>query len=116
MQKVSLEERTAAMEYSNLIGEVFGSERRAGVRARLWERRNFNKDFYTMSTRELKKGTILLLDVRKRQIIEEVRKMGEKYTQEELDSMSDAEICEVVIDLNIINRDDLIADILTLSA
>ena len=37
------------------------------------------------------------------------------YTQEQLDKMSSAEICEIAMELDIINVDDLIQDILTVS-
>ncbi len=38
-----------------------------------------------------------------------------KYTQEQLDKMTAAEICEIAIELDIIHLDDLVEDILTLS-
>jgi len=107
MDKAYLEKQCAELEFCNLIGKVFGSGHGTGVKVRLWEERNFNKTFDTMTTRELKQGTVLLLDMRRQQIIEEVRKMEKKYTQEDLDKMSDAEICEIAVGLNIIDVDEL---------
>lgn len=37
--------------------------------------------------------------------------MGEEYTKEELESMTPAELCEIAIDLGILNLDDLVDDI-----
>ena len=37
------------------------------------------------------------------------------YTKEQLELMSPAEICEIAMELDIINVDDLIQDILTLT-
>jgi hypothetical protein len=64
-----LEEQMAGLEYSNLIGRAFGSGKGVGGQVRLWERRNLGKLFDDMDINDLRKGIVLLLEMRKQHIL-----------------------------------------------
>ena len=61
-----LKDKALALEYSALVGKVFSD----GAACRNWEERNFSgKTYYAMNTSELRRGIIILLEVRKQQLL-----------------------------------------------
>ncbi len=69
MGRKDIEQQILAIEYSDLIGKVFGNGEGVGLEVTRWEMRNFERTFNALDTADFWKGIVLLLDLRKQQIL-----------------------------------------------
>lgn len=63
-------EQLTCLEYSSLIGRIFGSGKGVGAKVRLWERVNFNeRQFDEMELNDFRKGIVLLMRIREQRLL-----------------------------------------------